>query len=169
MGWPTLAVLKQERYEAYQEALALTDGQKPTQALERGGRRVEIWDVPSVRFTDSYPGPVRVVRVRERWTGPKQVGQESKQEEKEQNWIWVVEGDLEGYDGAAIRDIGHLQFFIIKSLLMSDIAACRARTIAGLHSLPSFPVSMAKVSEGLGIGVWRNSVSRTSQSIAPTS
>jgi hypothetical protein len=112
LGWPIVAVLKQERYEAYQEALALTQGQKPTQVVERDARRVEIWDVPSVRFTDAYPGPVRVVRVRERWTERKQVGKESKQEEKEQNWIWVVAGDLDGYDGAAVRDIGHLRWKI---------------------------------------------------------
>lgn len=112
LGWPVVAVLKQERYEAHQEALALTRGQKPTQVVERGGRTVEIWDVPSVRFTDTYPGPVRVVRVRERWTERKRVGKEWKNQEKEQNWIWVVAGDLEGYDGAAIRDIGHLRWKI---------------------------------------------------------
>jgi hypothetical protein len=112
LGWPVVAVLKQERYEAYQEALALTEGQKPTQVVERDGRRVEIWEVPSVRFTDAYPGPVRVVRVRERWTERKRVGKEWKPEAKEQNWIWVVAGDLDGYDGAAIRDIGHLRWKI---------------------------------------------------------
>ena len=112
LGWPVVAVLKQERYEAHQEALALTRGQKPTQVVERGGRTVEIWDVPSVRFTDTYPGPVRVVRVRERWTERKRVGREWKSQEKEQNWIWVVAGDLDGYDGAAIRDIGHLRWKI---------------------------------------------------------
>ncbi|MGO9204067.1 MAG: hypothetical protein ACLQM8_26390 [Limisphaerales bacterium] len=31
---------------------------------------------------------------------------------KEQNWIWVVAGDLGGYDGAAIRDFGHLRWKI---------------------------------------------------------
>ncbi len=112
LGWPVIAVLKQERYEAYQEALALTNGQKPTQVVERDGRQVEIWEVPWVRFTDAYPGPVRVVRVRERWTQRQRVGQEWKTEEKEQNWIWVVAGDLDGYDGAAIRDIGHSRWRI---------------------------------------------------------
>jgi hypothetical protein len=112
LGWPVVAVLKQERYEAHQEALALTRGQKPTRVVERDGRIVEIWDVPSVRFTDTYPGPVRVVRVRERWTERKRVGQEWKSQEKEQNWIWVVAGDLDGYDGAVIRDIGHLRWKI---------------------------------------------------------
>ena len=112
LGWPIVAVLKQERYEAHQEALALTEGQKPTQVVERQGRRVEIWEVPGVRFTDTYPGPVRVVRVRERWTARKQVGQAWKLEQKEQNWIWVVAGDWDGYDGAAIRDLGHLRWKI---------------------------------------------------------
>ena len=112
LGWPVIAVLKQERYEAHQEALALTDGQKPTQVVKRGQRQVEIWEVPSVRFTDAYPGPVRVVRVRERWSQRQRMGKERKTEQKEQNWIWVVAGDLDGYDGAAIRDLGHSRWKI---------------------------------------------------------
>jgi hypothetical protein len=112
LGWPVVAVLKQERYEAHQEALALTREQKPTQVVERDGRQVEIWDVPSLRFTDTYPGPVRVVRARERWTERKRIGKEWKSEEKEQNWIWVVAGDLDAHDGALIRDIGHLRWKI---------------------------------------------------------
>ena len=112
LGWPIIAVLKQERYEAYQEALALTRGQAPTQVVERDGRRVEIWDVPGVRFTDTYPGPVRVIRVRERWTERKRVGKEWKHEQKEQNWIWVLAGDLDPYEGALLRDIGHLRWKI---------------------------------------------------------
>ena len=112
LGWPVIAVLKQERYEAHQETLALTRGQKPAQVVERDGRQVEIWDVSLVRFTDTYPGPVRVVRVRERWSQRQRVGQQWKTEQKEQNWIWVVAGDLDGYDGAAIRDMGHLRWKI---------------------------------------------------------
>src|SRR5208283_1638722 len=112
LGWPVIAVLKQERYEAHQEALALTQGQKPTLVVAREERQVEIWDVRSVRFTDTYPGPVRVVRVRERWMERKRVGSEWKTEPKEQNWIWVVAGHLDGYDGAAIRDMGHLRWKI---------------------------------------------------------
>jgi len=112
LGWPVIAVLKQERYEAHQEALALTQGQKPTQVVERDGRQVEVWDVPAVRFTDTYPGPVRVVRARERWLERKRVGREWKTEPKEQNWIWVVAGDLDGFGGAVIRDIGHRRWKI---------------------------------------------------------
>jgi len=112
MGWPVVAVLKQERYEAHQEALALSDGQKPTQIVQREGRQVEIWEVPSVRFTDTYEGPVRVVRVRERWSQRRRAGQAWQTQQKEQHWIWVVAGDLAAYDGAAIRDLGHCRWRI---------------------------------------------------------
>jgi hypothetical protein len=112
LGWPVIAVLKQERYEVYQEALALSRRQKPAQVVERDGRHVEIWDVRSLRFSDRYPGPVRVVRARERWPQRGQQGPQWVTEEKEQNWLWVVAGDLDGYDGAAIRDLGHSRWKI---------------------------------------------------------
>jgi hypothetical protein len=115
LGWPVVAVLKQERRDLYQEALALTTG-TPTQVVQRGEgpnqRRVEIWDVPALRFSDTYTDPVRVVRVRERWTERTQQGKEWKTLEKEQTWIWVVAGELDGYDGASIRDFGHLRWKI---------------------------------------------------------
>ena len=115
LGWPVIAVLKQERYEIHQEVLALTRGQKPTQQVERDGRQVEIWDVPSLRLSDTYTQPVRGVRVRERWTGRKRIGGNWVAQEKEQNWIWVVAGNLDGYAGAAIRDWGHLRWKIENS------------------------------------------------------
>jgi hypothetical protein len=115
LGWPVIAVLKQERYDIYQEALALTQGQ-PTQVVERGEgpqkRRVEIWDVPALHFSDTYTDLVRVVRVRESWTERTQQGKEWKTVEKEQTWMWVVAGELDAYDGAAIRDFGHLRWKI---------------------------------------------------------
>ncbi len=43
LGWPVIAVLKQECREAYQEALALTAGQAPSQVVARDDRRGEIW------------------------------------------------------------------------------------------------------------------------------
>ena len=115
LGWPVLAVLKQERYDIYQEALALTQGQ-PTQVVERGEgtqrRQVEIWEVRSLRLSDTYTEPVRVVRGRERWTERTRKGKQWQTQTKEQNWLWVVAGDLDVYDGAAIRDLGHLRWKI---------------------------------------------------------
>jgi len=48
--------------------------------------------------------------VRETWIERQRVGKEWIRKEKEQNWIWVVAGELDGYDGAIIRDIGHLRW-----------------------------------------------------------
>ena len=115
LGWPVIAVLKQERYDVYREAMALTQG-KPTQVVQREagleGRTVEIWDVRSLTFTDTYTEPVRVVRVRERWKERTRKGKEWIIEQKEQTWLWVVAGDLGVYDPAAIRDMGHLRWKI---------------------------------------------------------
>jgi len=111
LGWPVIAVLKQERYEIHQEALTLTQG-KPTQVVKRDHRTVELWDVPSLRLSDAYTDSVRVVRVRETWTERTRQGPTWKTLEKEQTWMWVVAGDLDAYDAAAIRDLGHLRWKI---------------------------------------------------------
>lgn len=115
LGWPVVAVLKQERRDIYKEALVLTAG-PPAQVVERGEkpsrRGVEIWDVRDLRFSDTYTDPVRVVRVQERWQERTRQGKECKTVDKEQTWIWVVAGDLDGYAGAAIRDFGHLRWKI---------------------------------------------------------
>jgi len=112
MGWPLIAVLKQERYDIYQEAFALTKGQALTQKVQRDGRQVEIWDLPQMTFSDTYTEPVRVVRVREIYTERQRRGVQWVSEQKEQNWIWVVAGDLDGYAGSVIRDCGHLRWKI---------------------------------------------------------
>jgi hypothetical protein len=74
LGWPVIAELKQERYELHQETQALSRGQKPDPVVERDGRRVEIWDLGSLRLSDACPGPVRVLKVRERWRQRQRVG-----------------------------------------------------------------------------------------------
>ena len=53
LGWAVIAGLKQQRYEIHQEVLALTRGQKPTGPVARDGRQREIWDVPSLRLSDT--------------------------------------------------------------------------------------------------------------------
>ena len=40
------------------------------------------------------------------------MGAKWETQEKEQNWIWVVAGALDGYGGAVIRDLGHLRWKI---------------------------------------------------------
>ena len=112
MGWPVIAVLKQERYGIHQETLALVQRQRPTETVERDGRKVEIWDLAQMTFTDTYAEPVRVVRARETYRQRQRIGGQWVTEDKEQNWIWIVAGNLDGYLGSVIRDWGHLRWKI---------------------------------------------------------
>ena len=112
MGWPVISVLKQERYDIYGEALALTKGRPPDEVAQRGKRQVEIWDLREMTFTDTYTEPVRVVRVRESWKQRERIGGQWILTDKEENWIWVVAGDLDVYGGSVIRDWGHLRWKI---------------------------------------------------------
>jgi len=65
LGWGVVAVLKQERFEVYQETTALTQPQgAPALAMGRPSRRpVEVKDLS---FTE-VRGPVRVVVAEENW------------------------------------------------------------------------------------------------------
>ena len=137
MGWPVVSVLKQERYEIYGEALALTKGQRPAQTIGRAGRKVEIWDLRQMTFTDTYTQPVRVVRVRESWKQRERIGGQWVTGEKEENWIWIVAGDLDGYGGAVIRDLGHLRWKIENNAFNELTQAWRLTHCAHHH-----PVSL---------------------------
>jgi hypothetical protein len=112
MGWPVIAVLKQERYDIYQETLALTKNRPPKEIVGRNGRKVEIWELREMTFSQTYTDPVRVVRARETWLQRQRVGGKWVTREVEQNWIWVAAGDLDGYPGSVIRDWGHLRWKI---------------------------------------------------------
>lgn len=137
MGWSVVAVLKQERYDIYVEALALTKGQPPAQTIERDGRKVQIWDLRQMTFTDTYPKAVRVVRVRESWPQRQRIGGKWVIKEKEENWIWIVAGDLDGYAGAVIRDLGHLRWKIENNAFNELTQAWRLTHCAHHH-----PVSL---------------------------
>jgi hypothetical protein len=56
LGWGGVSVLKQERYEIYQEATALSRGQKP-RAWRWEERTVDLWEVKDLPFTDAAVGP----------------------------------------------------------------------------------------------------------------
>jgi hypothetical protein len=63
-------------------------------------------------FAQSYPESVRVVRVRESWKERERKGGQWVTTDKEENWIWIVAGDLAAYRGSVIRDLGHLRWKI---------------------------------------------------------
>lgn len=113
MGWSVVSVLKQERYEIWQEAQRLTAGQLP---LERWGKptqeQVELWEVKALPFTDSHGGTMRVVRSREQGLEVKQVAGKRQRIGYERNWCWLASKELDPYAAKTIWAIGHARWKI---------------------------------------------------------
>jgi hypothetical protein len=106
LGWALVVVLKQEDYDVYQEAWALSQG-TPTQQFRQDGRDVRLWEVRDLTFSKTYGRAVRVVRAEEKWTQFKVIGGKKKPVPKQSNWLWVVTEQLEGYAGRTIWNLGH--------------------------------------------------------------
>ena len=53
LGWAVVVVLKQEDYDVYQEAWALTQDQ-PTHEFRQEGREVRLWEVRDLTFSKTY-------------------------------------------------------------------------------------------------------------------
>ena len=106
LGWALVVVLKQEDYDVYQEAWALTQGQ-PTHQFRQEEREVRLWEVRNLTFSKTYGRAVRGVRAEEKWTQFKVVGGKKIPVPKQSNWLWGVTEDLDGYGGRTIGNLGH--------------------------------------------------------------
>ena len=110
MGWGVVVVLKQERFEVYQEASALMKGQAPTQ-LEKAGRSVALWEIKDLRFTE-VKGAVRVVVSEERWRQTVRVGGTRKIEDMTSHWRWLATEELSVCTDQQSWQMGHRRWGI---------------------------------------------------------
>lgn len=106
LGWAPVAVLKQERYEIYQETTALAHHQAPLRWLWED-RQVEVREVNNLTFTDEAIGPMRVVCADERWEEVHRKGTLRERVSKQSHWRWLATKELEGYSSKTIWRIGH--------------------------------------------------------------
>ncbi len=106
LGWGVVAVLKQERYEIYQEATTLTKGQA-SQDYQWQGRTVQLWEAKDLSFTDDAIGPMRVVLAEEQWKEVQRVGGRKEVKDKRGSWRWLVSQELDPYSAQVIWQIGH--------------------------------------------------------------
>ena len=106
LGWGVVSVLKQERYEIYQEATALTRDQAP-QHHPWEDRAVQLWEARDLSFTDAAIGPMRVVLAQEQWRQARRVGGRKIVEDKQSSWRWLVSRELDGYPAQVVWQIGH--------------------------------------------------------------
>jgi len=106
LGWGVVSVLKQERYEIYQEATALSRGQPPRK-WRHEERVVDLWEVKDLPFTDAAIGPVRVVLAEERWTERQRRAGRSEHVARASHWRWLVTAELDDAEAPVIWRIGH--------------------------------------------------------------
>lgn len=110
LGWGVVSVLKQERYEIYQETTALLPQVKAERFVcDRGPQKREIClqEVKDLSFSEEPIGPVRVVVAEEKWKENHRKGTKKVLEPKESHWRWVVTKELDGHPTRVIWDIGY--------------------------------------------------------------
>jgi hypothetical protein len=105
LGWAVVSVLKQERFEIYQEATALIKNQAP-RCFEQNRRQVRLWEANYLSFTETM-GPVRVVVAHETWRQASRVGGRRVLEDKEAHWRWAATQELSACTAEQIWQMGH--------------------------------------------------------------
>jgi hypothetical protein len=111
LGWAVVSVLKQERYEIYQEASALSRAQEP-QSWDWQGRQIKVWEVKDLPFTQKGAGLLRVVIAQEHWTQRQSGGSPKASVPKQCHWRWLADSQLDGYPAKVIWEIGHQRWGI---------------------------------------------------------
>lgn len=112
LGWSVVCVLKQSRYEIYQEATRLSALQKAQAWETEDKRHIRAWDVKNLPFTDDALETMRVVLTEEGSRQRKQVAGKFVQEKKSNHWRWLVDPSLDGYGPSTIWKIGHSRWGI---------------------------------------------------------
>ena len=114
LGWDWVVVLKQERMDLYQEAEALSAGQKPGQHFHEKERKREIrlWQVQDLDFSREYKGKVCVVHSREEWIENTIVGGKKVSKPETSDWWWTASKGLAGYGPKLVWQAGHRRWGI---------------------------------------------------------
>jgi len=109
LGWSLVTVLKQERYEIYQEATTLSRDQPP-QSWDWEQRQVKAWDITQLPFGEA--GPVRVVIAKESSQQNQYRAGNKIAVQERRHWRWIADRSLEGYPAKTIWQIGHQRWGI---------------------------------------------------------
>jgi hypothetical protein len=114
LGWPWVVVLKREDMEVYQEARQLSQGQAPGAAFDDPARqrRVHLWEVKDLGFSQEYGQPVRVVRAEEQWTETRRRSGRWERQARQSLWVWAASAKLDGYPAVLIYHGGHRRWGI---------------------------------------------------------
>lgn len=106
LGWGVLSVLKQERYEIFQEVTALWK-QQTSIRYEQDGRKIELREVKDLDFTNPQLGKMRVVVSCEQWIETKVRAGKRVRTPRQSHWRWLASPKLDGVPPKAIHQAGH--------------------------------------------------------------
>ena len=116
LGWLWMVVLKRQDMEVYQEALHLSQDQKPHLEFddERRQRHVQLWAVKDLRFSDGYTPTksVQVVLSEERWTERRVLGGKKCAKPQQSQWMWAACAELCLYPPEVVYQGGHRRWGI---------------------------------------------------------
>jgi len=114
LGWLWVVVLKREAMLVYQEAITLSQNEKPTTCFddEQRKRSVQLWEVNDLEFSKEYGKPVRVVRSQEEWVEKRVKGGRKTKKPRTSQWLWGASDKLNGYVAEVIYQAGHRRWGI---------------------------------------------------------
>jgi hypothetical protein len=109
LGWGVVAVLKQERYDIYQEATNLMTQSQPS-AWRWEERQIQLREVKDLPFTDPAIGTMRVVQAQQSWSQRRPSGGRKSTVAQQSFWRWLVSRELDGIPAQGIWRIGHARW-----------------------------------------------------------
>jgi hypothetical protein len=116
LGWAWEVVLKQERMEVFQEARALSADAAPREEFydEARKRRVKLWEVNDLNFTEGYgyDYKVSVVHSEEQWTQTEVIGGKRVSHARTSHWWWMLSEKLRDYPARVKYQAGHRRWGI---------------------------------------------------------
>jgi hypothetical protein len=108
-GKEVLTVLKNERRDLLQDALALFAGMQPTE-LTRNGTDCQCWDLEGLTSWPQLDRPVRVIQSQERSQRRRQLDHQT--EEKVSSWMWVTTLSPQQATTLTMLKLGHSRWSI---------------------------------------------------------
>jgi len=114
LGWLWVVVVKQERMEAYQEAMQLSQIQGCSLTFDdpERGRQVQLWAVKDLKFSEEYGKPIYAVRSEERWTENRVRGGVKRKEAQQRQWLWAARAQIGAYGPRLVYEAGHRRWGI---------------------------------------------------------
>jgi len=111
LGWGVVSVLKQERFNAYQEASTLAAVEQ-AQRFEWEDRQIALRQVSDLTLAEEGHEPVRVVLADEEWLQTNRIAGRRVRTPMTSHWRWIASPELDPYPKEIVWRIGHQRWAI---------------------------------------------------------